>query len=73
MQIMANKKKQTSDEIRGLNKTLDNNEDKNENRRDNNTGAINNGNLVNSGRTKSRTELHTKSGVTGSDSDGQAD
>ena len=70
---MANKKKHTTEEIKGLNKTVENIHEKNEERKDNNTGAINSGNLVNSGRTKSRTELHTKSAVLGSDSDGQAD
>ena len=66
-------KKQTKEEIKGMNKTVENLHNKNKDREDNNTGAVNSGNLVNSGRTKSRTELHTKSGVTGSDSDGQAD
>jgi hypothetical protein len=70
---MKNRKKHTAGETEGLNKTVDNTKDKNENRRDNNNGAVNSGNLVNSGRTKSRTELHTKSTVLGSDSDGQAD
>lgn len=70
---MAFDKKHTKEEIKGTNKTVENLHEKNEERKDNNTGAINGGNLVNSGRTKSRTQLHTKSGVTGSDSDGQAD
>ena len=70
---MAFYKKNTKEEIKGTNKTVENLHEKNEERKDNNTGAINSGNLVNSGRTRSRTELHTKSGVTGSDSDGQAD
>ena len=38
-----------------------------------NTGAINSGNTINSGRSRETGELHTKTGVTGSDSDGQAD
>ena len=67
------KKKQTKEEIKALNKTVNNLHEKNEAREDNNTGAIDSGNLVNSGRTKNRTELHTKSVVLGSDSDGQAD
>ena len=73
---MSKNKKHTKDEvdeIKGMNKTVENLDEKNETREDNNTGAINSGNLVNSGRTRSRTELHTKSTVTGSDSDGQAD
>jgi hypothetical protein len=70
---MAFDKKHTKEEIKGTNKTVENLHEKNEERKDNNTGAINGGNLINSGRTKSGTELHTKSGVTGSDSDGQAD
>lgn len=53
--------------------TSSNVRDKNEDRRDNNTGAVSAGNLVNSGRSKDTTTTHTKSGVTGSDSDGQAD
>jgi hypothetical protein len=52
---------------------VENIHEKNEARKDNNTGAIDSGNLVNSGRTRSRTQLHTKSTVLGSDSDGQAD
>ena len=71
--MAQNNKKQTKDEIKGLNKTVENLQNKNKDREDNNTGAVNSGNLVNSGRTRSRTELHTKSGITGSDSDGQAD
>jgi hypothetical protein len=70
---MSNKKKQSKEEIKGMNKTVENLHAKNEAREDNNTGAINSGNLVNSGRTRSRSELHTKSTVLGSDSDGQAD
>jgi len=70
---MSHNKKHTKEEIKGMNKTVENLHDKNEAREDNNTGAIDSGNLVNSGRTKSRTELHTKSVVLGSDSDGQAD
>jgi len=66
-------KKPTKEEIKGMNKTVENLHNKNADREDNNTGAVNSGNLVNSGRTRNRTELHTKSGVTGSDSDGQAD
>jgi len=53
--------------------TAENAREKNENRRDNNTGAVNAGNLVNSGRSKNTRELHTKNTVMGSDSDGQAD
>jgi hypothetical protein len=70
---MSQKKKHTKEEIKGMNKTVENLHAKNEAREDNNTGAIDSGNLINSGRTKSRTELHTKSVVLGSDSDGQAD
>ena len=70
---MTQKKKETKEEIKGMNKTVENLHQKNVDREDNNTGAVNTGNLVNSGRTRSRTELHTKSTVLGSDSDGQAD
>jgi hypothetical protein len=70
---MSHKKKHTKEEINGMNKTHENLDEKNQTRKDNNTGAIDIGNLVNSGRTRSRTELHTKSTVSGSDSDGQAD
>jgi hypothetical protein len=70
---MEKKKKHSTEEIKGLNKTVENIHQKNETRKDNNTGAIDSGNLVNSGRTRSRTELHTISTVLGSDSDGQAD
>jgi hypothetical protein len=70
---MAKKKKNDIEEIKSLNKTVENLHEKNETRKDNNTGAINEGNLINSGRTKNRTELHTKSIVLGSDSDGQAE
>ncbi len=38
-----------------------------------NTGAINSGNTINSGQNRKTADLHTKKGVTGSDSDGQAD
>lgn len=70
---MANSKKKRDKEIESTNKTLENLREKNENIKDNNTGAINAGNLVNSSRSKNRNELHTKSTVLGSDSDGQAD
>jgi hypothetical protein len=70
---MSHKNKQSKEDIKGMNKTDGNLHNKNKDREDNNTGAVNSGNQVNSGRTRSRTELHTKSGVTGSDSDGQAD
>ncbi|MEO5563554.1 MAG: hypothetical protein ABIR18_08965 [Chitinophagaceae bacterium] len=70
---MGQKKKNNTEEIKSLNKTVDNLHEKNETRKDNNTGAVNQGNLINSGRSKSKTELHTKSVVLGSDSDGQAD
>ena len=70
---MGQKKKRNKEKIQSLNKTVENIHEKNESRKDNNTGEINAGNLVNSGRTKNRTALHTKSLVLGSDSDGQAD
>jgi hypothetical protein len=59
------------------NKMTENNNDNN--RQQNNTGgnkstAVNEGNPANhSGRERSNRELHTKSAITGSDSDGQAD
>lgn len=71
--MTQNNKKQTKEEIKGTNKTVENLHNKNKDREDNNTGEVDSGNLINSGRTKSRTELHTKSIVLGSDSDGQAD
>jgi len=38
-----------------------------------NNGAVNSGNTINSIRSRDTGELHTKKGVTGSDSDGQAE
>lgn len=72
--MSTNKKQQQQDKSKkSTDKTVDILHQHNENIKDNNTGAVNGGNLVNSGRTKNRTELHTKSSVLGSDSDGQAD
>jgi hypothetical protein len=69
---MSKTKNQKTKEIKSLNKTVENLHEKNETRKDNNTGAINDGNLINSGRSRRSTELHTKTTVLGSDSDGQA-
>jgi hypothetical protein len=44
----------------------------NETNNNRNTGAINSGNTINSGRSRETGELHSKKGVTGSDADGQA-
>jgi hypothetical protein len=73
MKVMSKKKNLTKDDNESLKKDIENTHKKNEALKDNNDGSVNSGNLVNSGRTKNRTELHTKSVVLGSDSDGQAD
>jgi hypothetical protein len=72
---MKNTRKNTNDQKTNnrQNKTRLNESDRNEGLKENSTNAINEGNLVNSGRTRNRTELHTKNIVLGSDSDGQAD
>lgn len=70
--MSKNKKQQQDKNIPGNDQQKDqenNNQDKGRSK----PTAVNEDNLVNSGRVKNRTELHTKNAVTGSDSDGQAD
>lgn len=61
---------QPDEHVRKTQPMQKNNEETNNNA---NTGAINSGNTINSGRSRETGELHTKTSVTGSDSDGQAD
>jgi hypothetical protein len=71
--IVMKDKKQTQDANKEKGKTTNPNSPNSEDAKANNDGSISRGNLVNSGKPRSTTELHTKKSVTGSDSDGQAE
>jgi len=76
IKIMANDKKNTGthpEPDTHVANPKPNQKNTNETNNNTNTGAINSGNTINSGRSRETGELHTKKGVTGSDSDGQAD
>ena len=73
---MANDKKNTGTHPEAdthVAKTQPMQKNTNETNNNKNTGAINSGNTINSGRSRETGQTHTKTGVTGSDTDGQVD
>ncbi len=66
----SDKRSRPDTDVSRTDRSKDRNETNNSNTR---TGEINRGNTMNTGYTQQSDELHTKSGVTGSDADGQAE